>query len=71
MSTVQYPRRPFPTGDVFADGPAMVQYRLRCARADYELGCSIGAFTPRDDVAAIIARIYAAYLIADATEARR
>jgi hypothetical protein len=65
----QYPARPFPTGDIYADKRAMVEYRWLRARADYHLGCTIGAIPPvGTNQCEIITSIYAAYLIADAQE---
>ena len=69
MSTM-YPTRPHHTGDVVAHRRAMVEYRWCCARADYEIGCAVGAIPPGADARQIIAQLYASYLIADAQEGR-
>jgi hypothetical protein len=68
---IQYPARPFPTGNIWADKHAMVEYRWLRARADYHIGCTIGAILPvGTNQHEIITSIYAAHLIADAQEGR-
>lgn len=73
MSSVQIPAPPYParpqrTADTTAYRRAMVEYRWRCAHADYLLGCETGALAIGEDWRQIIAQIYAAYVVADAQE---
>jgi len=65
---LSYPARPHRTADPVAYRRAMVEYRWRCAHADYLIGCEAGALSIGEDWRQIIARIYAAYVIADAQE---
>jgi hypothetical protein len=61
-----YPERPRLGSDVGANQRAMVGYRRRRALADYQIGREVGGFPISDDWLQVVARIYSAYVIADA-----
>jgi len=66
---IQYPPRPFPTGDICADKRAMAEYRWLRSLADYHVGCTTGAIPPAGTKQCeIVTSIYAAHLIADAQD---